>query len=76
MKRVFYLLVLLIVLTGGVIAQTPNTPPVGITKEKLEARITELKATREQLMANLNAVSGAIQENEGWLKELEKEDKK
>jgi hypothetical protein len=75
MRRLFYLIILLTFLAGAVGAQTSSVP-AGITKEKLEARIKELKVTREQLMANINAVSGAIQENEEWLKQLEETEKK
>jgi hypothetical protein len=38
-----------------------------IPREKLEARKNELLAQKEQLVANLNAVAGAIQVLDGLL---------
>jgi len=38
-----------------------------LTKEKIEQRLAKLKAEREQLLANLNAYNGAIQDCEYWL---------
>ncbi len=43
-----------------------------ITRETIEARLAELRAQREQMIANLNAIGGAIQDCEFWLSELEK----
>jgi len=42
-------------------------------KEKLEQRIRDLQARQEQLMADLNAVGGAIQECQYWLTQIETE---
>jgi uncharacterized coiled-coil protein SlyX len=41
-------------------------------KEQLQARITELEKQKEQMLANFHAISGAIAENEAWLRQLEK----
>lgn len=42
-------------------------------KEQLEARIADLEKQKEQMLANFHAISGAIAENEAWLKQLEKD---
>lgn len=41
-------------------------------KEQIERRIAELKQQKEQALANFHAISGAIAENEAWLRHLEK----
>ena len=41
-------------------------------KEQLQARIAELEKQKEQMLANFHAISGAIAENQAWLKELQK----
>ena len=41
-------------------------------KEQLQARIAELEKQKEQVLANFHAISGAIAENEAWLRQLEK----
>ncbi len=41
-------------------------------QEKLQARIADLEKQKEQMLANFHAISGAIAENEAWLRELEK----
>lgn len=41
-----------------------------MNKEAIEKRISELRKTLEQLQANGNAVIGAIQECEYWLRIL------
>ena len=41
-------------------------------KEQLERRIAELKQQKEQALANFHAISGAIAENEAWLRQLDK----
>ena len=42
-------------------------------KEDLEKRIQELSVARDQAIANANALSGAIQELQRLIKELEKD---
>ena len=42
-------------------------------KEQLQARIADLEKQKEQMLANFHAISGAIAENEAWLKQLEKD---
>jgi len=42
-----------------------------VTREKILERLAKLKAEREQLIANLNAYNGAIQDCEYWLSVLE-----
>jgi len=44
-----------------------------ITREMVLERLAKLKAEREQLLANLNAYNGAIQDCEYWLSVLDKE---
>jgi hypothetical protein len=39
-------------------------------QEKLQARIADLEKQKEQMLANFHAISGAIAENEAWLKQL------
>jgi hypothetical protein len=39
-------------------------------KQQLQARIAELEKQKEQMLANFHAISGAIAENEAWLKQL------
>ncbi len=43
-----------------------------MTEEMLRKRIADLQAQREQLLANLNAMQGAIIDCEFWLSELTK----
>ncbi|MBW2672587.1 MAG: hypothetical protein JRD89_04110 [Deltaproteobacteria bacterium] len=40
----------------------------------IEQRLAKLKAEREQLIANLNAYNGAIQDCEYWLKLTEEDE--
>jgi hypothetical protein len=47
-------------------------PAAVVTREQLEQRLTELKAGKEQAIANVNAFEGAIQETLRWLDELDK----
>jgi hypothetical protein len=59
------------------VCQTAPEKPPAITHELLEARLSELKAAKEQAIAN--ALAGAIQECEHWLellKATEKDSKK
>jgi hypothetical protein len=42
-------------------------------KEQLQARIAELEKQKEQMLANFHAISGAIAENEVWLRQLDKD---
>ena len=42
-----------------------------ITKEALEERLEQLQREREQLVANIHAYGGAIQECEYWLRQLD-----
>lgn len=46
-----------------------------MTEELIKARIAELMAQAEQMRANLNALSGAIQDCEYWLEQVKKEQK-
>jgi uncharacterized protein (UPF0303 family) len=41
-------------------------------QEQLKTRIADLEKQKEQMLANFHAISGAIAENQAWLKELEK----
>jgi len=44
-----------------------------VMREMVLERLAKLKAEREQLIANLNAYNGAIQDCEYWLSVLDKE---
>ena len=41
--------------------------------EQLQKRIAELKLQKEQMLANFHAISGALAENEAWLRQLEQD---
>ena len=41
--------------------------------EQVKARIADLEKQKEQMLANFHAISGAIAENEAWLRQLEKD---
>ena len=41
--------------------------------EQVKARIADLEKQKEQMLANFHAISGAIAENEAWIKQLEKD---
>lgn len=43
-----------------------------MTPEKINARIAQMTAERDQAVATVNALSGAIQDCQFWLAELEK----
>lgn len=45
-----------------------------ITKEQIEQRISVLQQSKDQHIANANAVNGAISEATHWLSELEKQE--
>lgn len=45
-----------------------------ITREAIEARLAALTAQRDQLIANVGAFNGAIQDCEHWLGVLDTED--
>jgi hypothetical protein len=51
--------------------QTPDPKPTVITKIDLEKRLEELKQAQSQVSANLQAIGGAIQQVEYFLKEIE-----
>lgn len=44
-----------------------------ITKEMLEERLGQLEQDRQMHLANLHAVSGAIQDCRYWLEQLQQE---
>ena len=50
-----------------------NNSPAVITKEALQDHLVELQQQREQAIATVNAISGAIQECEYWLEKLKEE---
>ena len=47
-----------------------------MTKDKLAARRAEMEKTKEQLVGQLNAVAGILQELDYWLAELDKDEPK
>ena len=42
-----------------------------MNKEKIQERIKQLEAERDQLKANLVAYEGALQDNQYWLSQLD-----
>ena len=42
-----------------------------ITSEQIEARLTQLRSDKNELVANVHAINGAIQDCEYWLALLE-----
>ena len=46
-----------------------------MNKDKLLARKAEMEKTKEQLVGQLNAVAGILQELDYWLAELDKDEK-
>ena len=46
-----------------------------MTKDKLLARKAEMEKTKEQLVGQLNAVAGILQELDYWLAEFDKDEK-
>jgi hypothetical protein len=70
-------ILLTLLLLGGVLfaEDKPKAPPPAVTKAQLEARVKELTAAREQAIANLQALNGAIQDCEYWIAEVEKAEK-
>jgi prefoldin subunit 5 len=44
-----------------------------MTREAIERRIEDLKKSRENLISNVNAVTGAIQDCEFWLGQVNNE---
>lgn len=54
-----------------------DSPAVSvITKEALEVRLFELQQQREQAIANVNAITGAIQECQFWVTWLKEQERK
>jgi len=45
-----------------------------ITREMIEARKQQLEAERDELIAKLHAYTGALQDCEYWLEQIEKEE--
>ena len=67
--------VFLSILILGALACAQDAPkepakPASISLEKLEARMADLTRGKEQAIANVNAIVGAIQETQHWLDEL------
>jgi hypothetical protein len=54
--------------------KTPAVPV--ITKEALQDHLVELQQQREQAIANVNAISGAIQECQFWVAWLKEQERK
>lgn len=74
MKKHQWIPTLLAVLLAFVLlaqgAQDP-APKSVVTKEALQERIASLEQARQQAIANVNALGGAIQECTYWLQRLE-----
>jgi hypothetical protein len=70
-------ILLTLLLLGGVLLaeNKPKAPPPAVTKAQLESRVKELTAARDQALANLQALNGAIQDCEYWIAEVEKAEK-
>ncbi|MCB7129641.1 MAG: hypothetical protein J3T61_08905 [Candidatus Brocadiales bacterium] len=79
MKKLRWVVFLLMACALLVQAASPDssqdkTPAVSvITKEALQDHLVELQQQREQAIATVNAISGAIQECEYWLEKLKEE---
>ena len=77
MKKLRWLVFLLMVCASLLQAASPDTSqnnsPAVITKEALQDHLVELQQQREQAIATVNAISGAIQECEYWLEKLKEE---
>jgi len=58
------------------VIQPQSAPPPVFTKELFQQRIAYLEHQRDQMIANVNALDGAIQECAFWLKQLEEAEKK
>ena len=71
MRKVILFVVLLVTLAGFGISQNDVSAKPEITIEKLQKRLKELEGAREQILANLNAVNGAIEDCKYWMTELE-----
>lgn len=50
--------------------QKPASESIVIDKKELESRLAELKQARDSAAANLQAISGAIQQVELFIKEI------
>ncbi len=44
--------------------------PAPVSKAAIEARLKDMHARREQLLANINATNGAIEDLQFWLDQL------
>ena len=73
MKRFIVLLVICLLIVGAGLAQKESKPP--ITKEVLQQRLGQLQQAREQAIANVNALNGAIQECTYWIDQIEAAEK-
>ena len=79
--------ILAILLLGGSLAMSSQAiqpaPPAlpaksesVVTRAQLEQRLVDLKAAKEQAIANVNAFEGAIQECQRWIDQLQAADTK
>jgi len=73
MRRFIVLLVICLLIVGAGLAQKESKPP--ITKEALQQRLGQLQQAREQAIANVNALNGAIQECTYWIDQIEMAEK-
>ena len=64
-------LALLLVLGGCLTVSAQSSEPSPITREALLDRLEALERDREQVIANINAYDGAIQECKYWIEQLE-----
>jgi hypothetical protein len=69
------LVVIVLALALAVSGQQAPSPSSAITKESLLQRRVDLEHQREQAIANVNAISGAIQECEFWISQIEAAEK-
>jgi hypothetical protein len=60
-----------LVLTPGVFAQKAEAPAPVVKVEELQKHLGELENAREQALANLHAIDGAIQECKYWIKRVQ-----
>ena len=73
--RLIFVVLLIFAAVGLSQDATPPPAPAGITVAAIEARITELQQQKDQAIANVNALAGAIQDCQFWLEQAKEAEK-
>ncbi len=75
MRRWVTVVLIGLLLTPGLFAQKAEAPVTspGVKVEELQKHLGELEDAREQALANLHAIDGAIQECKYWIKRAQAE---